>query len=73
MLFSNQDLLDKYEKSIPKTWDDLINIAKFIMTEELNSGNEVFGYSADMTGKQTNKQTSKQDIYIIFFIIYKLN
>ncbi|KAL6613112.1 periplasmic binding protein-like II [Neocallimastix californiae] len=63
MLFSNQDLLDKYEKSIPKTWDDLINIAKFIMTEELNSGNEVFGYSADMTDTESGFASFYEYIY----------
>jgi len=56
MLYSNQNLLDKYNKPIPKTWNELINTAKFILTEESKSGNEIIGYAADMTGKKKKKK-----------------
>jgi len=50
MLYSNQELLSKYNKTIPKTWDTLIETAKSIIIEEQNNGNEITGYVADMTG-----------------------
>jgi len=40
MLYSNQDLLNKYNLDIPKTWDELFDIAKLIVTEEKNLINE---------------------------------
>jgi len=50
MLYSNLDYLDKYEKPIPKTWNELIDTAKFIISEEQKDGNELIGYSADISG-----------------------
>ncbi|KAG4105582.1 periplasmic binding protein-like II [Neocallimastix lanati (nom. inval.)] len=49
MLYSNLDYLDKYEKPIPKTWNELIDTAKFIISEEQKDGNELIGYSADIS------------------------
>jgi len=33
-LFSNQILLDKYGKTAPKTWKELMDISKYIIEEE---------------------------------------
>eukprot|EP00833_Pecoramyces_ruminatium_P013756 jgi/Orpsp1_1/1187788/evm.model.d7180000060183.1 len=33
-LYSNKILLDKYNKTIPKTWEELINTSKYILSEE---------------------------------------
>ncbi|ORX83229.1 periplasmic binding protein-like II [Anaeromyces robustus] len=34
MLYSNYILLDKYNKTIPKTWDELIETSKYIIEQE---------------------------------------
>jgi len=34
VLYSKRELLDKYNKPIPKTWDELIDTCKFIMDKE---------------------------------------
>jgi len=34
VLYSNKDLLSKYNKPIPQTWDELIEICKDIMEKE---------------------------------------
>ncbi len=34
ILYSNIELLNKYHKSIPKTWNELIDTCKFIMEKE---------------------------------------
>jgi len=34
MLYSNEDLLIKYNKPIPKTWDELIKTCKYIIDKE---------------------------------------
>eukprot|EP00833_Pecoramyces_ruminatium_P007420 jgi/Orpsp1_1/1181452/evm.model.c7180000077258.1 len=38
-LYCNIQLLNKYEKDIPKTWDELIETGKFILTKEQEDGN----------------------------------
>ncbi|ORY85900.1 periplasmic binding protein-like II [Neocallimastix californiae] len=63
MLYSNQNLLDKYNKPIPKTWNELINTAKFILTEESKSGNEIIGYAADMTDSEIGFSSFYEYIY----------
>jgi len=34
VLYSNTDLLKKYNKEIPKTWDELYSTGKYIMEEK---------------------------------------
>jgi len=36
ILYSNIELLSKYNKPIPKTWDELINTCEYIMEKEKN-------------------------------------
>ncbi|ORY37851.1 periplasmic binding protein-like II [Neocallimastix californiae] len=46
ILYSNEKLLNKYNKSIPKTWNELLTTAKYILEEEkkLNNTN-IIGYN----------------------------
>ncbi|KAG4087968.1 periplasmic binding protein-like II [Neocallimastix lanati (nom. inval.)] len=45
-LIYNKDLLNKYKKSVPKTWEELIETAKYIINEEKKIGNdEIIGYN----------------------------
>jgi len=45
--------LTKYEKDVPKTWDELIETAEYILKREREENNnyELIGYSAVMPGK----------------------
>ncbi len=45
MLYYRTDLLEKYGKSVPETWQELKETAQFIMDEERKSGNkDMWGY-----------------------------
>eukprot|EP00833_Pecoramyces_ruminatium_P010859 jgi/Orpsp1_1/1184891/evm.model.c7180000091399.1 len=44
-LFSNKLLLDKYNKEIPKTWDELIITGKEILEKEKALNNTIIGYN----------------------------
>ena len=50
MLYSNKDLLDKYEKQIPSIWEEVAFVAEEIIIKELNDKNEIIGYTSDMSG-----------------------
>jgi len=39
VLYSNIELLNKYNKEIPKTWDELYDTGKYIMEEEIKRNN----------------------------------
>jgi len=56
-LYSNKILLEKYDKPIPKTWDELIETAKYIMEQENDP--QLIAYNGLFDGK-----------YLIFNIIY---
>ncbi|ORX83231.1 periplasmic binding protein-like II [Anaeromyces robustus] len=43
MLYSNKILLEKYNKTIPTTWDELIETSKYILEQENNS--DLIGYN----------------------------
>ncbi|KAL6625309.1 periplasmic binding protein-like II, partial [Neocallimastix sp. 'constans'] len=46
ILYSNMDLLNKYEKKLPKTWEEMLNIGNEILKEErANGNNELIGYN----------------------------
>ncbi|ORX60234.1 periplasmic binding protein-like II [Anaeromyces robustus] len=45
LLYSNKEYLDKYNQTIPKTWDQLIETASYILEKEKEKGNEdLLGY-----------------------------
>ncbi|ORX87141.1 hypothetical protein BCR32DRAFT_11612 [Anaeromyces robustus] len=46
-MFSNMNYLNKYNKPIPRTWDELIETAEFILKEEKEKYNntEIIGYN----------------------------
>jgi len=45
-MYSNRHLLDKYEKPIPKTWDELLATAKYIIENEKKERNDtIVGYN----------------------------
>jgi len=46
VFFSNKNYLQKYDKPIPKTWDQLIETTEFILDQEKKMGNELNGYAA---------------------------
>ena len=43
-LYYRKDLLEKYHRPIPETWDDLEQTAKIIQEGEAKSGNTIWGY-----------------------------
>jgi len=46
------ELLNKYQKEIPKTWDDLIETGLYIYNEELkNNNNDLMIYSGLINSK----------------------
>jgi len=46
VLFSNNELLQRYDKPIPKTWDQLIEITQYILNKEKEKGNtDISGYA----------------------------
>jgi len=47
-LFSNQELLTKYGKEVPKTWDELIETGKYIYDEEKNKNNTIIPYHSSL-------------------------
>ncbi len=49
-LFSNIDLLSKYNKDIPKTWDELMSTSKYIYEEEKKNNNTIIRYNGLLNG-----------------------
>jgi len=47
VLYSNDFYLNKYNKEIPKTWDQLIETAQYIMEQERieNKNSHLYGYN----------------------------
>ncbi|ORX79252.1 periplasmic binding protein-like II [Anaeromyces robustus] len=46
VLYSNKKLLSKYNKEVPKTWEDLLETAKYILNEERKLNNtDLIGYN----------------------------
>ena len=51
-LYSNKVLLDAYGKEIPKTWDELIDTARYIIQQEKEKNPEanLIGYNGQING-----------------------
>eukprot|EP00833_Pecoramyces_ruminatium_P008684 jgi/Orpsp1_1/1182716/evm.model.c7180000082382.1 len=53
-LYCNIDLLNKYEKDIPTTWDELIKTGKYILNKEQENGNiNLVGYNGLFPDSET--------------------
>jgi len=53
VLFSNETYLKKYGKESPKTWDELIETAEYIIKEEKDKyNNEIIGYNGLFPGNK---------------------
>ncbi|OUM61737.1 hypothetical protein PIROE2DRAFT_12193 [Piromyces sp. E2] len=49
VLYSNKELLDKYNLTPPKTWDELVNTTQYIIkTEKKKQVNDIVGYAGLM-------------------------
>jgi len=57
VLYSNNKLIKKYNKSIPKTWYDLVNTTKYIMNEEKkhDSNTDLVSYVGLFDGNNYNR------------------
>jgi len=54
VLYSNIDLLTKYNKTIPETWDELISTGEYILEQEnKNSNIDLIGYNGFFPGNLT--------------------
>jgi len=49
-LYSNVNLLNKYGKNIPKTWDELYKTGKYILEKERVNNTDLIGYSTFLSG-----------------------
>jgi len=49
ILYSNDQLLSKYNKTIPKTWNELIETCKYIMEKEKDN-TELICYNGLLDG-----------------------
>jgi len=52
VLYSNEELLKKYNREIPNTWEELIETAIFIVSKEFQLGNTIVGYNGLFPGKK---------------------
>ena len=52
VLYYNEKLLQKYNKNYPRTWDELIETARYIVQKEKEANNTLLiGYNGMMSGK----------------------
>ena len=54
--------LSKYNRDVPKTWDELLSTSKYIFEEEKKLNNTIIPYNGLLNGKII--------IYYLFFFIY---
>ena len=47
IMFYNQDLLDKYNQSIPTTWEELLEVCKVVVDGEKAEGHDIMGFGPD--------------------------
>jgi len=62
-LYSNKYLLNKYKKPIPKTWNELIDICKYIMEKEKDSNSKLICYNGLF-------DDSDQGLFSLYSFIY---
>jgi len=64
VLYSNKELLKKYNQKPPKTWDQLIEISKYIIEEEKKLNN------TDLIGYNGLFDDSEQGYYSLYEFLY---
>jgi len=63
-LFSNIELLNKYNKSIPKTWDELIETSEYILEREKQLNNtDLIAYNGLFDGSSHGQHSVFEFIY----------
>ncbi|ORX82994.1 periplasmic binding protein-like II [Anaeromyces robustus] len=63
VIYCNKKLLKKYEKELPKTWDDLLDIGKYILKMEKNNENNLVGYNGLFPDSETSLVSTIEAIY----------
>jgi len=72
-----KDLLDKYQREVPKTWDELEETALYILEKEHENGNKnLEGYAGQFAGELyqnysnyfNNNYCNNKNIYFILII-----
>eukprot|EP00833_Pecoramyces_ruminatium_P012701 jgi/Orpsp1_1/1186733/evm.model.d7180000052910.1 len=64
VLYSNMELLNKYEKNIPETWDELIETGKYILENEIKKGNDdLIGYNGLFPKEEASIISAQEFIY----------
>jgi len=51
VLYSNTKLLEKYNKPVPETWDELIDTSKYIMEKEKEIDPELISFNGLFDGR----------------------
>ena len=69
VFFSNKNYLQKYNRPIPKTWDQLIETTEYILDEEKKKGNELNGYAALFPSSKYNFFYLHIHVFYIFINI----
>ncbi|ORX80267.1 periplasmic binding protein-like II [Anaeromyces robustus] len=62
-LYSNYYYLNKYNKTIPQTWDELFETAKYIIEKEKEEGNKIIGYNGHFPDYETAISSAQEVIY----------
>ncbi|ORX80432.1 periplasmic binding protein-like II [Anaeromyces robustus] len=64
VLFSNKELLQRYNKTIPETWDELLETSTYILEKEKEKGNtDLVGYMGHFPGEEAAICSSLEFIY----------
>jgi len=72
-MYSNMDLLNKYNRTIPETWDDFLDTASYILKEERKLNNtKLVAYSGCFDGNIKILNKIKY-LFIIYISYFKVN
>ncbi|ORX47118.1 periplasmic binding protein-like II [Piromyces finnis] len=64
VLYSNEDLLNKYNKQVPLTWNELIKTASYILEEEKKQNNtDLVGYNGYFSDTEDGMASLYEFIY----------
>ncbi|ORX80266.1 hypothetical protein BCR32DRAFT_268953 [Anaeromyces robustus] len=63
-LYSNKYYLNKYNRTVPKTWDELLDTGKYILEKEREEGNtDLIGYNGQFPNYETAISSAQEVIY----------